>query len=270
MSSEGSLYMDGLGNKISDSKFNLLKPDDKFIVLRGIFDSNGSITKRNILSSIPSCSFKSELVSLNTIKDICKVECKTFFSSSSILFEECNAIDFLSKLYDNSDARYRKKEFYDIYIDWVTFGLYTAVPSMKFAVVSDGAVIPFKSRASDIGYDLTIISLVKQLGKNTAMYDTGIKIKPDFGYYTQIVARSSLVKSGYIVTNSVGIIDPTYRGSLKIVLTKVDDSFPDLKLPYRCCQLIFTRTHHYTIEKVTDSEILNTDRGDGGFGSTNI
>ena len=70
------------------------------------------------------------------------------------------------------------------------------------------------------------------------MFDTGICIQPPDGFYTEIVPRSSISKTGYILANSIGIIDPTYRGSLKIVLTKVDPTAQDLKLPFTKFQII--------------------------------
>ena len=99
------------------------------------------------------------------------------------------------------------------------------------------------------------------------MYDTGIIVQPDFGYYTKIVPRSSLVKSGYILKNSIGIIDGSYLGTLKIALTKIDDTLPDLTLPFCCCQLILDRFYHSELEEVYSFE--ETTRGEGGFGSTN-
>ena len=102
------------------------------------------------------------------------------------------------------------------------------------------------------------------------MYDTGIIVCPDFGYYTKIIPRSSIIKTGYILTNSIGIIDGSYRGHLMICLTKIDDSLPDLKLPLKCCQLVLDRSLHYTTEEVLNlDELGSTDRGTGGFGSTN-
>ena len=69
-----------------------------------------------------------------------------------------------------------------------------------------------------------------------------------------------------MLSNSMGIIDPSYTGTLKIVLTKVDDSFPDLTLPFKCCQLIIDRAIHYNMTEVPD--IIESNRSDGGFGST--
>ena len=55
------------------------------------------------------------------------------------------------------------------------------------------------------------------------MYDSYISVQPPEGYYFEIVPRSSISKLGYILTNSIGIIDPSYRGTLKVVLTKIND-----------------------------------------------
>ena len=86
---------------------------------------------------------------------------------------------------------------------------------LKIKIHDENAVIPTKAGDQEVGYDLTAINFVKRLGTNTFMYDTGISVEPPAGYYTEIVPRSSIVKSGYILTNSIGIIDPTYRGTLK-------------------------------------------------------
>jgi len=63
-----------------------------------------------------------------------------------------------------------------------------------------------------------------------------------------------LSESGYMFTNS--IIDPSYTSSLKIVLTKIDESLPDLKLPFKCCQIIMEKAIHYEMEEVLESDFL--------------
>ena len=73
-----------------------------------------------------------------------------------------------------------------------------------------------------------------------------------------------------MLTNSIGIIDGTYRGHLMICLTKIDETMPDLILPFRCCQLILDRSLHYIMEDTETVDKLGyTNRGEGGFGSTN-
>ena len=140
--------------------------------------------------------------------------------------------------------------------------------SILFKTHHPDAVIPYIAGPNEVGFDLTIISKVKDISSNTAMYDTGISVQPPDGIYFEIVPRSSLSKTGYILTNSIGIIDPTYRGTLKVVLTKINDSSPNIELPNKRFQLI-PRTYMTNLFKVVSSSTLNnTYRGDGGFGST--
>lgn len=131
------------------------------------------------------------------------------------------------------------------------------------------AVIPVSAGEQEVGYDLTAISLDKQINDNTYMYDTGIQVKPPDGYYLEIIPRSSIVKTGYMLANSIGIIDPTYRGNLKIVLTKVSPNAPDLQLPFTKCQLVLRKMETFpVVVDIGDTDWEHTSRGEGGFGST--
>mgnify|MGYP001566265644 CR=1 FL=1 len=68
-------------------------------------------------------------------------------------------------------------------------------------------------------------------------------------------------------SNSVGIIDPGYTGTIKVPLIKIDASMPDIELPLRIAQLILKP---YIVSYDTQVHTIDpTSRGDGGFGSTN-
>lgn len=137
---------------------------------------------------------------------------------------------------------------------------------LEYTTTIDGATLPSHAMDGDVGIDLTALTFIKKIGENGFMYDTGICIKPPRGFYTVLVARSSIVKTGYIVTNSVGILDPGYRGSIRIVLTRVDSSLPELALPFKCCQLILMPV--IPIQPMNVESLDATQRGDGGFGSS--
>ena len=106
------------------------------------------------------------------------------------------------------------------------------------------------------------------MGTHTVLYDTGLIIQPPPGYYIEVVPRSSLSKSGYIQSNSIGIIDPNYLDTIKVPLTRVDSSLPELKLPFTGFQLIIRRPTHCLFKEVSPDELVHTSRGTGGFGST--
>ena len=128
------------------------------------------------------------------------------------------------------------------------------------------AIIPFKTNDTDVGYDLTIIDIKKEIHETCTLYTTGIAIKPRVGYYTEIVPRSSIIKSGYMLANSVGVIDNTYTGELMIALIKVNPDAKPIELPFRGFQLIFRKQEEAEFELVDD--VVETIRGNGGFGST--
>ena len=137
---------------------------------------------------------------------------------------------------------------------------------VKFKKHDPDAIIPKKAGKHEVGFDLVAIKLVKKIGEKTFMYDTCISVQPPNGYYTEIIPRSSIVKTGYILSNNTGIIDPTYRGTLKICLTKIDNTLPDLKLPFIKLQLVLRKFILAKEEEVFD--LTETERGGGGFGST--
>ncbi len=109
---------------------------------------------------------------------------------------------------------------------------------------------------------------IKDFNSKTSLYDTGIKIEVEEGYYTEIVPRSSISKFGYILANNVGIIDNNYRGNLMIALTKICDDAADIQLPFKCCQLIIRKQIFPNIYELEVNDLSSTQRNEGGFGST--
>ena len=143
---------------------------------------------------------------------------------------------------------------------------------LKYTKTSENAIIPTRTHPSDIGLDLSAISYIKNLNSSTILLETGLIVNPPEGYYVEIVSRSSLSKSYWMLANSIGIIDPNYRDSLKIALTlkQTNDSLETLtnkiEYPFRCCQIILRKIEYVELE---ESNIdVNTDRGLGCFGSS--
>ena len=151
---------------------------------------------------------------------------------------------------------------------------------LKIKIHDSNAIVPTKAGPNEIGYDLTAITFVKKLGTFTFMYDTGISVEPPEGYYTEIIPRSSISKTGFILANSIGVIDPTYRGTLKIVLTDVDSVTKrqqnnshssqiigrPLTCPFTLTQLVVRKMEEVDVRVVED--LTQTSRGGSGFGST--
>lgn len=180
-----------------------------------------------------------------------------FDETLGVRYVGVNALDFLHAVVPN-DTRLS---------EWIRFMMRGYVPLVDISKTRVDAVVPSKTRVTDAGYDLTIIEKVKDLNDTTSLYDTGIKLDMMLGTYAEVVPRSSLSKSGYMLANSVGIIDTSYTGNIMIALAKIDRKSPDLTLPFRCCQLIFREQVHVQLRQVDTIE-TQTSRGSGGFGST--
>ena len=131
--------------------------------------------------------------------------------------------------------------------------------------------VPKRGHETDAGIDLTAMS-VDQKKTNIFFFDTGISIQLSEGYYAEILPRSSIIKTDFFLANSVGIIDPEYRGHIIMPFRYVGNSngfeAAEQLLNKRIGQLIVRKLERCQIKIVESLE--NTDRGSGGFGSTGI
>lgn len=137
---------------------------------------------------------------------------------------------------------------------------------IKFVRRHNEAVIPSRANPTDIGLDLVAIKEHKVLPSGVVLFDTGIAVTPPEGYYIEILPRSSMSKSGWILANCVGTIDPLYTGNLFIALARVNHEAPAPELPFCLCQMVLRKAEYADMEEV--KELDDTERGDGGFGST--
>ena len=172
-----------------------------------------------------------------------------------IYYKNCNAVDLLGLLYTTCDSIIKNNK-----------ELFGDLPNCYIKMMHKHSIMPKKAHLSDVGYDVSILSQHRKLNSKTFLYDTGIQLSIDIGYYIEIVPRSSLSKSGYMLANSVGIIDSSYRGNIYIALIKIDDEAEEIQFPFRCCQFVVRKQYDMTF--IQKDEIDTTHRADGGFGST--
>ena len=96
---------------------------------------------------------------------------------------------------------------------------------------------------------------------------TGIALEVPAGCAGLIYARSSLgAKRGLAPANKVGVIDPDYRGEVRVVLLNHSHQVQTLQPGERVAQLLITPVLTPTYEEA--EELSDTSRGSGGFGST--
>lgn len=96
---------------------------------------------------------------------------------------------------------------------------------------------------------------------------TGLKIELEHGYEAQVRPRSGLsIKHGITLINCVGTVDEDYRGELCIPVVNISNEEYTILPDERIAQMVIARYEQAKIEVVT--ELIETDRGEGGFGST--
>jgi dUTP pyrophosphatase len=179
-----------------------------------------------------------------------------------IMIESVNVMDFLGNLYNDIEI-YSESGLYCLYYS-LKKKYYNCV-DVEYADISN-QILP-KSHYTDAGIDISGISVDKVLDNGVVMLNTGVQLNIPTGYWGMLAPRSSIAKSGFMIANSFGVIDSSYKGELKIAITPINKD-AELKLPFNCAQLILMPQVMINFKNV-DNISINTKRGDGGYGSTN-
>ena len=143
---------------------------------------------------------------------------------------------------------------------------------VKIKLLRADAQIPVYQTPGSAACDLSacLDEPVTLLPGQSALIPTGIALAPeaeDEPVAALIYARSGLaIKHGIALQNSVGVIDSDYRGEIKVGLINLSGEPYTLTHGERIAQMIFTPVRRGVFTEV--SELDETDRGSGGFGST--
>jgi dUTP pyrophosphatase len=130
-----------------------------------------------------------------------------------------------------------------------------------------------KQHKDDIGIDLYVPEDITVEAFETKFINLGIRAEfqgSDEKYYGyQLYPRSSISKTKLRLANSVGIIDPNYRGYLIAAVDNISDKVQQIKKGDRLFQLVFVQLMKpSSIEIISEDQLSSTERGSGGFGST--
>lgn len=100
-----------------------------------------------------------------------------------------------------------------------------------------------------------------------ALIPTGLFIELPQGYEAQIRPRSGLaLKKGISVLNTPGTIDSDYRGEVGVILVNLSNEDFEIMDGERICQMVIAK--HEVAEWETVESLSDSQRGEGGFGST--
>ena len=148
------------------------------------------------------------------------------------------------------------------------------------------AVVPYKTHAEDFCYDVVATS-EEEVAPNVWKYGIGLAFEIDKKRWLKVIEypmqerfkllaeavysidfrpRSSIWKTGMVLSNSVGTIDDLYRGEVSAVFYHVFPNMPRYKVGDRIGQIKLGCALPMEFEEV--DELSDTERGDGGYGST--
>ena len=128
--------------------------------------------------------------------------------------------------------------------------------------------LPGRATSLSAGYDVRSAEddLEIRPGEIRAV-STGLAMELPPGLECQVRPRSGLAaRFGITLPNSPGTIDPDYRGELKVLLQNSGSGVVTIRRGERIAQLVFARFEAPDVVEV--DAISDTDRGEGGFGST--
>ena len=134
------------------------------------------------------------------------------------------------------------------------------------------AVMPRRSHASDAGWDLVAVNR-KVDADGAVVYGTGLAMEIPEGHVGLVFPRSSVAKKDLVLSNCVGVIDSGYRGEVMAKFKLLDplikhDVYHWYNVGDRIAQLVIMRLPE--VEMVESEDLSESDRGEGGYGSTGM
>lgn len=146
----------------------------------------------------------------------------------------------------------------------------TANATIKVKVLDNSITLPKYETASSVGMDIRAFipeGKIEIEPQERKLIPTGLCLEIPKGYEVQIRPRSGLaLKNGITVLNSPGTIDADYRGELRVILINHSAERFSITNEMRIAQMVVAQFSRVDLFEVED--LSETDRGEGGFGST--
>lgn len=140
---------------------------------------------------------------------------------------------------------------------------------VKFKKLDNRAVIPEYATEQAAGFDVRAVldEPVTLQCLERKLFNTGFAIELPVGYEAQVRPRSGLaLKHGLSIVNAPGTIDADYRGPVGVILVNLSNEPYTIQPNERIAQIVIAKHEHADLVEV--SELNDTERGAGGFGST--
>jgi len=138
---------------------------------------------------------------------------------------------------------------------------------LNYTITDVAAKEPTRAYVDAAAWDMyaTTVDVVENNEFGYIEYGTGICIEIPTGYVGKLFPRSSVCNTGLILANCVGIIDPDYRGEIKFRFKWIPNT-ARYEVGNKIGQFRLEKTTKFTWSLV--DALTETDRGDGGYGSS--
>lgn len=137
-----------------------------------------------------------------------------------------------------------------------------------FEKVNTLAKTPKRKHSTDACYDIIATSM-EDLGDGRIKYKAGLAFEIPEGYQLDLRSRSSIHETGLILSNGIGTGDEGYTGEYAAVFYNMIPTLPNYKVGDRILQIQIKKREDVT-EWEEGKVCKDTERGDGGFGSTGL
>ena len=138
--------------------------------------------------------------------------------------------------------------------------------------VSEDAILPKYATVGSSGMDVYTPVHVRLEPGELKVIPTGLKVAVPGGYNLKGVPKSGISSKTHVrMANSPGTIDSDYRGEIGIILENLGDEPVEFTKGSKLIQLILEKIPHIEWNEMTEEEwakFTNTERGEGGYGST--
>jgi dUTP pyrophosphatase len=140
---------------------------------------------------------------------------------------------------------------------------------VKIKRLRQEAIMPQYQTKGSAAFDLHSTVDVTIKSGEWLMVPTGLSFEIPFGYVGYVHARSGLAaKNGISMVNGTGVVDSDYRGEVQGIVMNSGKSGFSIKVGDRIAQMVIIKLPKITLVEAT--ELNETERGTGGFGSTGV
>lgn len=140
---------------------------------------------------------------------------------------------------------------------------------IEVKIVCENEYLPVYKTDGASGADLKSVERLDFKPFERKLVNTGIRVSVPKGYEAQVRARSGLsAKKGLTLVNTVGTVDSDYTGIVYASMINLSDEIQTIEVGERIAQLVITPVEQASFVRVKTLD--ETERGEGGFGSTGV